>query len=126
MDAREYMKEMDRMLRTVGEPEKYSKRECYRYDCNDCPLYSDGTDMSFCGCVMSYDIAVDIVEKWVEEHPRKTIQSVFFENYPNAPRAMVDGKPCLCVNDLGYGMNCECMDSCEKCWLTPIEELEER
>lgn len=119
MDAREYMRELDRMLRAEGKPDKYSKRECYRADCCGCPLYSDGTEMEFCGCLLVYDKAVDIVEKWAEANPRKTIQSVFLENYPH-------GKPTFCANVLGYGIICESMDNCEKCWQTPIDELEEK
>lgn len=123
MNAREYMRELDRMLRAEGEPDKYSKRECYRADCCGCPLYSDGTDMDFCGCLLVYDKAVDIVEKWAEANPRKTIQSVFFENYPHAHRGD-DGVPVFCANALGYGIICETMDGCAKCWSTPIDELE--
>lgn len=36
--------------------------------------------------------AVEVVEKWAAEHPRKTRQSVFLEQYPEAK---LDGGNCL-------------------------------
>ena len=60
------------------------RRMCNSYSCGSCPL-ADGK------CVVS-DVAPDedykrivaAVEQWSKEHPRKTRQSVFLEQYPEA------------------------------------------
>ena len=71
MDALEFLRERRRMCNS------------YR-NCEGCPL-EDGK------CVVS-DVAPDedykriiaAVEQWSKEHPRKTRQSVFLEQYPQA------------------------------------------
>lgn len=75
--------------------------------------------------------AVAIVERWAKEHPIKTRQSVFLEQYPET-RIGDDGVlqiyPCSISasyrNALG---NCatlgrECPDCCRKFWLEEVEE----
>ena len=71
MDALEFLKERRRMCDSYG-------------DCEGCPL--EGAE-----CVikdmMSEDTCkriVAAVEQWSKEHPRKTRQSVFLEQYPEA------------------------------------------
>ena len=71
MDALEFLMERRRMCDSYG-------------DCEGCPL--EGTE-----CVikdmMSEDTCkriVAAVEQWSKEHPRKTRQSVFLEQYPEA------------------------------------------
>ena len=56
------------------------------------------------------DKAIEAVEKWSQEHPRKTRLDDFFEKHPNAP---VSGKglPFVLPHLLGY---CQA-DSCEDC-----------
>ena len=77
MDAVKFIEERNRMCKSFGD------------GCTGCPA-SDA-----CGCC-AVDQAVDqastldataqvaIVEKWSAAHPRKTRQSVFLEQYPNA------------------------------------------
>ena len=73
MDAVKFVKEYLRMCKKVDE-------------CEDCPVYK--TD--FCTVPAkerSQDSAeeiVELVEQWAAAHPRKTRQSVFLEQYPNA------------------------------------------
>ena len=49
-------------------------------------MYKSGAATPGIGLEGDYDIAsaVQIVEKWSAEHPRKTRQSVFLEQWPNA------------------------------------------
>ena len=72
MDAIKFIEERRRMCNS------------YRY-CAACPGRGDS---EYCGLnVDSGTIAeeqVTIIEKWSAEHPRKTKQSVFLEQYPNA------------------------------------------
>ena len=60
-----------------------------------------------------------ILEKWDKEHPRKTRLQDFLEKYPKAP--MHGNSPTACACDLGYSG--VCIDDCEECWNTPIEEI---
>ena len=70
MDALEFLRE--------------HKRMCNSYEgCCDCPL-----EVSICpGCTMpdeDYKKLITVVEHWSKEYPRKTRQSVFLEQYPEA------------------------------------------
>ena len=63
---------------------KERKRVCYLYDeCDKCPF-----DSKCLGIINKSDEElkkiVDITEKWLKEHPRKTRQSVFLEQWPEA------------------------------------------
>lgn len=64
-----------------------STRMCKTYpSCSDCPAKLDD---GVCGLRCSrYDYAPDkkvaIVEQWAKEHPRKTRQSEFLKQWPNA------------------------------------------
>ena len=74
--------------------------------------------------------AVDIVETWAKEHPRKTILQDFWEKYPKAE--LIHNKfPEICPHSLGYATNKECFldtdeqfvsEECEECWNRPLEE----
>lgn len=74
MDAIEFIRERNRMCAT------YTPKRC-----EGCPADNYGG----CGvtCIMIGKIdaerLVPIVEKWSSEHPRKTRQSVFLEQYPD-------------------------------------------
>ena len=71
MDALEFLRE--------------HKRMCNRYEgCCDCPL-----EVSICPGSSTmpdedYKKLITVVEHWSKEHPRKTRQSVFLEQYPEA------------------------------------------
>lgn len=73
MDAVKFVKEYLRMCTKVDE-------------CEDCPVYK--TD--FCTVPAkersqkSAEKIVELVEEWSAAHPRKTRQSVFLEQYPEA------------------------------------------
>ena len=73
MDAVKFVKEYLRMCTKVDE-------------CEDCPVYK--TD--FCAVPAkersqeSAEEIVELVEQWAAAHPRKTRQSVFLEQWPEA------------------------------------------
>lgn len=83
MDAVKFVKEYLRICTKVDE-------------CEDCPVYK--TD--FCTVPAkersqeSAEEIVELVEEWSAAHPRKTRQSVFLEQWPEAK---VDGGGCLDV-----------------------------
>lgn len=74
MDAAKFIQERNRM--------------CNSFDsCSNCPLNKDGI---FCYASMekhsqvTAEEVVQLVEEWSKENPRKTRQSVFLEQYPEA------------------------------------------
>lgn len=110
---------------------KERKRMCNSYDgCKGCP-FDDSK------CVIDSTISdedckriVATVEKWSKEHPRKTRQSVFLEQYPEA-RIGDDGVlqiyPCLISashrNPRGncVTMGRKCPDCCREFWMQEVE-----
>lgn len=111
MDAVEFLKQRHRM--------------CDMETCDSCPA----SFLDECDCD-SKDIVelVEIVEKWAQDHPRKTMMQDFFEKFPNAPRT-VDGLPFPCPFECGYSKNNNCpfgknnpLDDCSKCWFRPLED----
>lgn len=52
------------------------------HGCKNCKAYEEQCDIYMEGC--DYESLVKVVEAWAEEHPRKTRQSVFQAQFPNA------------------------------------------
>ena len=125
MDAVKYFEEKRRMLDSLGR----TKQRCDNVNCLDCPLYfkNNGIEL-YCGEleILYPERAIDIIEKWSQEHPRKTFLSDFLEKYPNA-KLLKNGTPKnICPEDLGY---CDKVDECKPftddcavCWNRPLEE----
>lgn len=73
MDANKFMAEHIRM--------------CASYDCCNCPLSSGKVGCVYSPSVINQEIwskIVKTVEEWSAAHPRKTRQSVFLEQWPEA------------------------------------------
>lgn len=117
MDALEFLKEERRM--------------CNSFDtgCVKCPLGDIGCRVSPEETDEEFEKEIVIVEQWSKEHPRKTRQSVFLEQYPEA--RIVDGVlriyPCLISashrNALGNcaTMGSECPDCRREFWMQEVE-----
>lgn len=118
MDAVEFVVEQARMCHTHnGEP------------CDDCEL--DRSEYCSRPCVDLISTsgakeAVKIVEAWAKDHPRKTRQSDFLKQFPNADLdddGYLSLSPCSIntelVND-GYCMR-NCADCRKEYWLEVIE-----
>lgn len=123
MDAVKFLKERKRMCDSFRDS-----------SCEGCLIYA--IDIGT-GCFDFQDDhpkqTVEIVEKWAEEHPRKTILQDFLEKYPKA--LIEDGAfPAACPFQLGYetesekDINAYCesteRDSCRRCWNRLLEEVE--
>ena len=91
-----------------------------------CPL------LAFCAqkrpvCADDVKTAIETVQKWSDEHPKKTYAQDFFEKFPDAPKdEAVKGKcPWACRIGI-YGGGCPKIepeiDSCYECWNEPMEE----
>lgn len=109
---------------------KILKRMCDIEHCLTCPLCEDNnkTKESCCDFIIQFpEKAEEILTKWAEEHPQKTILQDFLEKYPNA-KMDEDGTPeGPCPYHLGYDDDDDCIyedtyTCCKKCWNRPLEE----
>ena len=103
MDAVEFLQERDRM-------------------------YKSGAATPSIGLEDDYDpvIAVKVVEEWSAAHPRKTRQSVFLEQWPEAYVAkstgLIDIQPCFIDKTLNpHGCVKKCADCKREFWMQEVE-----
>lgn len=67
------------------------------------------------------------VEQWSKEHPRKTRQSVFLEQYPNAKvnaKGIVEIWPCDVEKNMQTAGRCNgiyCVDCSREFWMQEVE-----
>ena len=108
------------------------QRMCDKLDCNACPLYrrNEREDITEC-TVLDADHAaqsVAVVEKWADEHPRKTRQSEFLQRYPHAKiepeNGILELPPCFIEPAMrGHG-SCRgipCINCRKEYWLQEVE-----
>ena len=118
MDAVKFIEERDRMCKSF---DKYCYG-CPAWDGSSCKL---GTG-TYLKC--EADKKVKIVEEWAAAHPRKTRQSVFLEQYPNAVLDK-DGVLRICPSFVGSDVSekyrCLCSTDCGACrrefWMQEVE-----
>lgn len=110
------------------------KRMCDSYGCFECPLSSktNGTKKT-CRVFENYypDKAIEVVQKWSDENPPKTLLTEFLKSYPNVklnncgyPEYII---PCVLGvihKDCACHYNSSC-DTCQDCWNTPVVEESE-
>ena len=96
------------------------QRMCKTHDaCENCPLHKMHIGLCYKWCFDHPEETVAAVEKWAEEHPRKTRQSVFLKMFPNA--ILNDkGQPGYCPRmlDTTYNPAGNCVldvDICQRC-----------
>lgn len=111
------------------------KRMCNkRTRCSTCPLGSNWNGKNK-PCIIfepNYPSeAIEIVQKWSNEHPQKTLLTEFLRNYPKT-ELNSDGCPSIAPCELGIvKLKDECKGEgvhhypCKECWNTPINEREE-
>lgn len=107
---------------------------CGRNICFECPLSSktNGTKETcpvFENCYP--DKAIEIVQKWSDKHPQRTLLTEFLKHYPKTELNSF-GCPSIAPCELGIiKLKDECKDKavycfhCKKCWNTLVEESEE-
>lgn len=94
------------------------------HGCKNCPAYGDECDIYKEGC--DYESLVEAVEKWATEHPRKTRQSEFLKQWPNADFCD-DGYLSLapCSIDTRMTKGGSCGSKCDVCrrefWMQEVE-----
>ena len=93
-------------------------------------MYESGAATPGIGLEDDYDpvSAVKIVEEWSAAHPRKTRQSVFLEQYPNAlldKDSVLRVCPFLVGGDKPEKYRCICLTDCSACrrefWMQEVE-----
>ena len=128
MDAVEFINEKERMCKSFND-------NCKNKDGNNfsCGLrYEADKSGESCEEYISNHPAkaVEIVEQWAKEHPRKTRQSEFLKMFPRVEKA-ADGMVAFCPEDMDSKFVCPiknggCRDQCigcrEKYWLEEVEE----
>ena len=118
MDALEFFRERRRM--------------CDSYmDCEGCPLVATGCVVKDMTSEDTCKRIVAAVEQWSKEHSRKTRQSVFLKQWPDAiisPDGLPEVAPCQLSVGLIHGKStedCEKRELCAKCrrefWMQEVE-----
>lgn len=91
-----------------------------------CPMFGVCEDALTRICAEDVKTAIEIVQKWSDEHPKKTYAQDFFEKFPKA-QSYSDGSPVMCRKII-YGEirppfeNCYYTGACKRCWNEPMEE----
>lgn len=106
---------------------KLQKDGICKINCTDCPLNNlkNGTGVP-CSIFETHHTkkAIEIVQKWSDEHPQKTYLSEFLKTYPNT-LLNDDGLPKdVCLYNLGL-TDCRNDRNCVDCWNQPIKNNEE-
>lgn len=119
-----YFAEKQRMTKRA------TKNGLCKLGCSNCPLCSinNNKGQSCTAFEMLYpEKAIEIVQKWSDEHPQKTYLSELLKNHPNT-LLNDDGTPTFCPYRLGLmgADDCRKDGNCVKCWNQPIEDGEER
>ena len=96
------------------------------YNKEDCPMFTICRQIEKYGKVFdenkNAETAIEIVQKWSDEHPKKTYAQDFFEKFPKA-QSNSDGSPIICKEIIYGGFNNYiCTESCYECWNEPMEE----
>ena len=117
MDAKTFLEEVRRMCKV-------------QKGCVECALSAlcDGGPIEW--SLVDVGDAIEAVEKWSQEHPRKTRLQDFLEKYPNAP-LNGNGIPCLMPWNVGYCGDTSCY-ACKEakskpsawCWDQEVEDDE--
>lgn len=105
MDAAKFIKERDRMCRFY-----HHAGDCYQCPAKDC-------ECSALEGMVDDDNIVTIVEEWAAAHPRKTRQSAFLEQWPEARIDKTTGVLTICPAELTK----ECRDDRGACGAYSIE-----
>lgn len=73
--------------------------------------------------------AIENLQKWSDEHPKKTYAQDFFEKFPKAQRNW-DGTPFVCRKRIYGGIHsatledCDYTRACYRCWNEPLNDEE--
>ena len=103
------------------------KRMCDSYQCPECPLHKSLPTPLFCRDKLAQEPEKleMIIMTWAKHHPRKTMEDVLFEKFPQAQR-LPNGRIRICPHMLNPAWaNDQCVheeSNCRECWRRPVEE----
>ena len=115
MDAVEYLKEKARMT------------DRCKNNCIYCPLNKKQISRWMSCVKLQYNFpeeAVEIVEQWSKEHPKKTYLSVLLEKFPKASLGKRGLPKYFCPEEIFGGekwLDCD-VNNCVECWNREYEE----
>ena len=105
-----------------------SREECVANvaDEENCPMFGVCSITHSKLCAETIKRAMETVQKWSDEHPKKTYMQDFFEKFPKA-QSKSDGTPFVCKKRIYSGIrstlkDCDYTGSCNECWNEPMEE----
>ena len=69
---------------------------------------------------------IEILQRWSDEHPKKTYAQDFFEKFPKA-QSNSDGTPFVCRKRIYGGIrstleDCDYTGACYRCWSEPLND----
>lgn len=118
--AKNYFNEKLRMT-------KRTRKGVCKIDCSVCPLCSENNGTSgLVSCttleMLHTEKAIEIVQRWSDEHPQKTYLSELLKAFPNAQLNDSGMPKGMCPHELGLkDIDCGKTDNaCVKCWNQPI------
>ena len=90
-----------------------------------CPMFGVCDDALTRICAEYAETAIETVQKWSDEHPKKTYAQDFFEKFPKA-QSKSDGTPFVCRKKIYGGVrpafeDCDYTGTCKNCWNEPME-----
>lgn len=94
--------------------------------CGECPLNNKNNGTSenlLCGAFEAIypQKAIEFVQKWSDEHPRRTYLNEFLKNYPNAWLNEKGIPKRMCPSTLGLKDLEDCGGrNCVECWNQPV------
>lgn len=96
-----------------------------RISCDHCPLsrFNNGEEMLCTELELKHpEKAIEIVQRWSDEHPQRTYLSELLKAFPNAQLNDSGMPKGMCPHELGLkDIDCGKTDNaCVKCWNQPI------
>ena len=95
-------------------------------DKEQCPMFEVCNYSLTKFCTKDAIKLVESLQKWSDEHPKKTYAQDFFEKFPDAPSGS-DGTPFVCRKEI-YGEvppkdgRCDYRGACYRCWNEPLND----
>ena len=118
----DFFSELKRLCdsRTSCEAGADNKEQCPMFEVCDRPLTKI--------CAEDAIKTVEILQKWSNEHPKKTYAQDFFEKFPKA-QSNSDGTPFVCRKRIYSGIHstledCYYTGACYRCWNEPMNDEE--
>ena len=116
----DFFSELKRLCdsRTSCEAGADNKEQCPMFEVCDRPLTKI--------CAEDAIKTVEILQKWSNEHPKKTYAQDFFEKFPKA-QSNSDGTPFVCRKRIYGGIrstleDCDYTGACYRCWSEPLND----